>query len=66
MNVKPANAVVVEDSVPGLRAAEAAGMRCIVCPDAFSPEPAENYRGAALMTDSLAELSVEMVRALSR
>ena len=64
MQVEPRNAVVVEDSVPGLRAAQAAGMKCIVCPDAFLPEPADHFQGASLLVDSLAELNVEGINAL--
>jgi len=64
MQVEPSNAVVVEDSVPGLRAAEAAGMRCIVCPDTSLLEPAERCCGVTVLVTSLAELTIETIRTL--
>ena len=43
MGVPPENCVVVEDAVPGLRAAIAAGMRCVAIPTITDPlDPAFN------------------------
>jgi beta-phosphoglucomutase-like phosphatase (HAD superfamily) len=64
MQIEPSDAVVVEDSVPDLRAAEAAGMKCIVCPDTSLPEPAERCCGAPVLVTSLAELTIETIRTL--
>ena len=50
--------LVIEDSIPGYRAALEAGLACIVCPDGFSPDPPAAFGGAAALVDSLSELSV--------
>ena len=65
MSVMPASVVVVEDSVTGLRAANAAGMRCIVCPDSFlAPSPA-SLELASLVVRSLEEVSIEQIKQLA-
>lgn len=65
LSVAPENVVVIEDSVTGLGAANAAGMPCIVCPDSFLPAPREALGGAALIVGSLAEVSVEKIKQLA-
>ncbi len=40
LEVEPAHAVVFEDSLNGLRAAHAAGMKCVVVPCAITSHPA--------------------------
>lgn len=54
LGVQPEHCVALEDSQNGLRAALAAGMRCVVVPTAITAEL--DYAGAALRLTSLAEL----------
>ena len=65
MCISPSNAVVVEDSVTGLGAANAAGMPCIVCPDSFLPAPREALGGAALVVGSLQEVTIRQIKQLA-
>ena len=53
MQVKPHCSIAIEDSVTGLKAAMAAGIKCIVCPDSFVPATRSDYDGAALVVDTL-------------
>lgn len=46
--------VVVEDAIPGIQAARAAGMRCVAVTNSH---PAAELRGADIIIDSLEELS---------
>jgi len=62
MGVTPEECVVIEDSLAGLRAAKAAGMRCIICPDPWMDEPLPDYTGADMMVKSLDEVTVEMIQ----
>ena len=65
MQVSPRNALVIEDSVTGLQAAVSAGIGCVVCPDTFVPSPLADYAGAALMVNSLEELTVTKLECLA-
>ncbi len=65
MSIAPESAIVVEDSVTGLQAANAAGMPCIVCPDSFLPAPREALGTAALIVRSLAEVTIEKIQQLT-
>lgn len=65
MSVVPERALVVENAASGLRAARAAGMRCIVCPDAFAPDPPEHYEDADLIVRNLEEVTIEVLRELA-
>ena len=47
------HSIAIEDSVAGLNAATAAGIKCVVCPDNFVPVLTTDYNGAALVIDSL-------------
>ena len=59
LGVPPGGCVVFEDSLPGLQAAEAAGMLCIVRPR--GPHADEIRRRAARWVDSWDEVSLEGV-----
>ena len=61
---KPEAAIALEDSVTGYRAASAAGIRCIVCPDHFIPRSASAFEQADLVVKSLHELSVQTLRSV--
>lgn len=52
LGVQPAHCIALEDTDIGLRAAHAAGMRCIVVPDLRSPAP-EFVQLAAAIVESL-------------
>ena len=59
--VLPEECVVLEDSIVGLRAARAAGMRCIMVPDPHLRED-RALAAADLVVGSLAELDAEAFR----
>jgi HAD superfamily hydrolase (TIGR01509 family) len=64
LGVDPAACAAIEDSTNGIRAAHATGMAVIAVPNKdFPPEP-EAVALAALVLDSLEELSPEKVRSL--
>jgi HAD superfamily hydrolase (TIGR01509 family) len=58
MSLSPANTVAIEDSPAGLRAAVAAGLKCVVCPDHFVGYDPIEYDGAALLVSSLFDLDI--------
>lgn len=61
MQVKPADCLVIEDSIAGLKAAKAANMLCIICPDSFGKlEPVE-FKGADKIVNHLGEITSEMI-----
>lgn len=65
LGVEPAECVAIEDSTNGIRSAHAAEMAVIAVPNRdFPPEP-EALAPAALVLDSLDQLSPERVRALA-
>jgi HAD superfamily hydrolase (TIGR01509 family) len=65
LGVRPENAIAIEDSANGIRAARAAGMGVIAIPNAHFPPPAEALAGADVVLDSLAELSPDAVESAS-
>lgn len=62
MEVPAGRAVVIEDSVTGLRAATAAGIRCVVCPETYLGTPRAQFRDAAKIVESLEEVTPESLR----
>ena len=62
LQANAADAIALEDSLTGFSAATAAGVKCIVCPDHFIPKPDGAFDSAALVTDSLAEISAQRLR----
>ena len=57
MHVSPAEAVVVEDSRNGMRAALAAGLTCVVTVSSYTTD--EDFTGAALVVSSLGDPGTE-------
>lgn len=57
LGAAPENVLIFEDSVNGLRAAMAAGMRCIVAPGPMTKHL--DFEGALRRVDSLAEVSLK-------
>ena len=53
----PAECLVIEDSVPGIQAARAAGMRCIAVAHTF---PREKLIGAEFVAEKLSDLKMEL------
>lgn len=64
MGVKPNECLVVEDSIAGLKAAKAAGMICIICPDSFSDTKPNEFKGADKIVKNLNEISYKMIESL--
>jgi HAD superfamily hydrolase (TIGR01509 family) len=62
MDMAAGNAIALEDSVTGFRAATAAGIDCVVCPDHFIPKSNDAFTGATLLVESLSELNPERLR----
>ena len=56
LNTSANSTIALEDSPSGLRAADAAGIRCIVCPDSFMPWHENAFGGATLVVESLDEI----------
>jgi HAD superfamily hydrolase (TIGR01509 family) len=59
----PAEAVAVEDSVPGLGAARAAGVPCVVVVNDYTR--GQDFSGAALVVDGFGDLDVACLRSLA-
>lgn len=57
----PKDCLVLEDSVAGLKAAKAAGMKCIVCPDTFQPVSLLEFEGADKIVGSLDEITLQTI-----
>lgn len=64
IGVHPNEALVLEDSLNGLRAAQAAGMRCVVVPNAVTD--GLDFSAATLVLKSLADLSLTKLLAKVR
>lgn len=62
LRATPDRAIALEDSLTGYRAATAAGLPCVVCPDDFIAKPEGAFDGAALVIRSLSQLSAEGLR----
>jgi HAD superfamily hydrolase (TIGR01509 family) len=65
LGVRPEDAVAVEDSANGIRAARAAGMRVIAIPNAHFPPPPEALADADVVLTSLDELTVDAVESVA-
>jgi HAD superfamily hydrolase (TIGR01509 family) len=63
LGVEPASGAAIEDSTNGILAATAAGMRVIAVPRPDYPPGAEALAKAAVVLDSLAELTPQVVEA---
>jgi sugar-phosphatase len=61
--VEPANCLVFEDSVNGVKSAKAAGMKCIAVPEAKNKHNAE-IQQADLVVNSLKDVTWEQIRKL--
>ena len=64
LGVNPRECVVIEDSINGLKSAKAAGMQCIAVPDKRLGQ--KEFQIADLVVDRLDEISVEVIKDLSR
>jgi beta-phosphoglucomutase family hydrolase len=62
LGVAPKNCIVIEDAIAGIRAAKAAGMRCIAVANTF---PREELQQADLVVNSLEEVDEETLKVLS-
>lgn len=62
MNIKPSECVVIEDAEKGLKAAKAAGMKCIIVPDQFTLKG--DFSKADLIVDSLVRLDYKTIKEL--
>jgi HAD superfamily hydrolase (TIGR01509 family) len=65
LGVAPQRAVAVEDSGAGISSATAAGMQVIAIPNPHFPPPADKLALAALVLESLAELTPDAVESAS-
>lgn len=63
LRLEPGSAVAVEDSVPGLGAARAAGVTCVVVTNDYTR--GQDFAGAAAVLDGFSELDVSTLRSLS-
>ena len=63
LGVSPADAVAVEDSTAGIRAAAAAGMRVVAIPNRIYPPEAEGLALADVVLDDIADLTPETLPA---
>ena len=62
LDTAPVNAIALEDSLTGFRAASAADLPCIICPDHFIPKPDGAFAEAIHVTESLGDLSADRLR----
>lgn len=63
LEVPPSRCVVVEDAVPGLLAAHAAGMRCVAIPSMTDPLDPRFEQAELLVRDGMAAADPEQLRA---
>ena len=64
MKVLSPHTIAIEDSLTGLKAATDAGIKCVVCPDGFTPPSNSEYPDAAMVVDSLESLSASVLEKL--
>lgn len=70
LNLRPSECAVIEDMVIGLKAAKAAGMKCIITKSYYSRN--DDFQGADLVVDSLGEpgdrimVNIDMIGELFR
>jgi len=57
LKVKPSECVVIEDSLPGLKSAKSAGMKCIVIPTNLTKK--QNFKEADLVVKSAKDINLE-------
>ncbi|TSC68401.1 MAG: HAD family hydrolase [Parcubacteria group bacterium Gr01-1014_72] len=65
LGIAPANCVAIEDSVPGVKAAKAAGMRCIGFMGEFSTRQSLLGAGADIVAEGHHQINRETVESLS-
>jgi HAD superfamily hydrolase (TIGR01509 family) len=65
MNMVSENTIALEDSVTGFRAATAAGIQCVICPDHFIPKSNDAFSDASLIVESLSELNPQILRTIN-
>lgn len=65
MNVKSMESIVIEDSIVGLKAAQSAGIKCIICPDSFVQIDRSAYSQADKIVNDLNEITIDMIEKLS-
>lgn len=61
LGIDPSDCVVVEDAVEGIKAAKAAGMKCIAITNSFQ---AERLREADLVIDSAEQIDLELLHGI--
>ena len=64
VGVAPDDCLVVEDSVKGLSAARAAGMRCVVVPNDYTRRG--DFFGAQVVLKAMNQLTIDLVESLFR
>jgi HAD superfamily hydrolase (TIGR01509 family) len=64
LGIAPQNCLVFEDSLPGVRAAKAAGMKCIAVPESENLEKPEFHDEADLVVESLDDVNWDMASSL--
>ncbi len=64
MKTTPDTAIAIEDSVTGYRAARAAGLNCIVCPDHFIVKRDDAFKDATFVVESLHDLNIATLRSV--
>lgn len=64
LDIGPDRAIALEDSASGFRAAIAANLPCVVCPDHFRAPPENAFDGAVLLVNSLCEITPDRLRTL--
>jgi len=64
LGIAPAECVVIEDSINGLRSAKAAGMLCIAVPDKRLNQ--SEFQIADLVVDRLDEINIHLIRNLGK
>ncbi len=63
LSMPPNHSIVIEDSIPGIKAAKSAGMHCI---GVTTTNPPEALTRADIVVASMAQLSIEQLEALLR
>jgi len=66
LDVVPERCLVFEDSLAGLRAAKAAGMTCIVCPDPEVGLGQDELAEADLYIETLSDVTPELLESISQ
>jgi beta-phosphoglucomutase family hydrolase len=61
LNVRPADCVVIEDAVAGVKAAKKAGMKCVAVTNSH---PVTSLKSADLIVDTLEKVDIKVLRSL--